>query len=110
VLTQGTRDDGKYFIDIDQLATGGVKGTTEKRTLDWTFRDHSDWLFGNLRGKSRWTTFKELLEESKGKGVEEEDIKWLTEGWLPETAEGDVVDAFVDNQEKGWTSRSVSWR
>lgn len=30
-------DEGVEHIDIEQTATGGVKGTTENRTLDWTY-------------------------------------------------------------------------
>lgn len=30
-------DDGVEHIDIEQTATGGIKGTTENRTLDWTY-------------------------------------------------------------------------
>ena len=108
VLRQGTRDNGEYFIDIDQLATGGVKGTTEKRTLDWTYREHSDWLFGDLKGKSRWSSFKQVLEDAKDKETnEQDDAKWLTEGWLPETSDGEVVEAYVESNNKGWTSRQV---
>src|SRR5262245_39919282 len=63
-------------IDIEQTATGGIKGTTEKRALDWTYRGHSDWLFGELQGRSRMNTIAKILEDAKGKGVEEEDAKF----------------------------------
>lgn len=84
-----------------------MKGTTEKRTLDWQYRDHSDWLFGDLKGKSRYTTIANILEESKGKGDTEEDAKFICEGWLPETQEGDVVESYVDNEGKGWTGWQI---
>jgi hypothetical protein len=34
--------DGTEHIDIAQTLTGGIKGTTELRTLDWQERQHSD--------------------------------------------------------------------
>lgn len=42
-----------YHIDIDQVITGGIPGSSEKRELDWEERPHSDSIFGNLRGRSR---------------------------------------------------------
>jgi hypothetical protein len=85
-----TGEDGKPTtqIDIEQFATAGVKGSTEKRTLDWQYRGHTDWLFGTLQGRSRYNTLQAILEESKGKTIEEEDAKYLAEGWLQETEEG----------------------
>lgn len=90
-------------IVIQQSATGGVKGTTEKRALDWTFRPHSDWLFGDLQGRSRYNSIAAILKEKEGKGVEETDAKFLCDGWLPETLDGEVVESFVDNDGKQWT-------
>jgi hypothetical protein len=104
-----TGDDGKHIaqITIDQFITGGLKGTTENRTLDWQYRGHSDWLFGTLQGRSRYTTLKAIMEESKGKGVVEEDAKFLSEGWLKETEEGEVVESFVDNEDAKWTGWQI---
>jgi hypothetical protein len=47
-------EESKTHIDIEQTATGGVKGTTENRTLDWNERSHSDYMFGDLKGRSEW--------------------------------------------------------
>ncbi|KAF2679327.1 hypothetical protein K458DRAFT_445878 [Lentithecium fluviatile CBS 122367] len=100
-------------IDIEQSATGGVKGTTEKRCLDWEYRSHSDWLFGELRGKSRITTLARILEEAKDaegesvkEGRREEDAKFLAEGWLEESKDGEVVESFADAK-SGWTGWQV---
>jgi hypothetical protein len=104
-----TGEDGKPTaqIDIEQFATAGVKGSTEKRTLDWHAREHSDWLFGTLQGKSRYNTIQAVVEASKGKGTEEEDAKYLAEGWLPETSDGEVVESFVDNNGAKWTGWQI---
>jgi hypothetical protein len=100
-------------IDIEQTATGGVKGTTELRTLDWTYRTHSDWLFGTLQGKSRITTLKAIVDETKEEGGEAakdgrrlDDAEWLAQGWLEETVNGEVVESFADAV-KGWQTWQI---
>lgn len=93
-------------IDFDNNAAG-MKGTTERRTLDWKERSNSDYLFGDLVGRSRWNTLKGVLEENKGKGAIEEDAKYLCEGWLEETVEGEVVESWNQNKEKGWTGWQI---
>lgn len=47
-------EDGKVHIDIGQTLTGGLQGTAEHRILDWQTRSHSDHIFGNLEGQSRF--------------------------------------------------------
>ncbi|ORY15018.1 hypothetical protein BCR34DRAFT_509013 [Clohesyomyces aquaticus] len=98
-------------IQIDQSGTGGVKGTTELRILDWQYRAHEDWLFGAVKGRSRWNTLKGLKEEyvGKGKGVIEEDVLFLIkEGeWGQDTVDGEVVESYVENEEKGWTAWQI---
>ncbi|KAJ6014475.1 hypothetical protein N7540_009066 [Penicillium herquei] len=42
-----------YHIDADQVITGGIKGTSERRVLDWTEREHTDDIFGTVRGLSK---------------------------------------------------------
>lgn len=45
-------DDGQTHIDIEQTATGGIKGTSEKRTLNWKVPEgnHKDGIFGEVEG------------------------------------------------------------
>lgn len=40
-------------IDIEQIATGGIKGTSEERITDWTGRPHTDHIFGTVEGRSQ---------------------------------------------------------
>ncbi|KAI2615613.1 hypothetical protein GGR54DRAFT_612016 [Hypoxylon sp. NC1633] len=47
-------------VDIQQVATAGIKGTAENRCLDHVFREHRDWLFGRVRGRTRFVTAAEL--------------------------------------------------
>ncbi|KAF1997437.1 hypothetical protein P154DRAFT_555743 [Amniculicola lignicola CBS 123094] len=100
-------------ITIDQFATGGIKGTTEHRTLDWTWRPHSDWLFGSCRGHSRFNTLADIKAEVAGTPREPfrgEDVEFLTEGWLAESVEGEVIDNVVENLDAGGSGGWAGWQ
>ncbi|KAF2118126.1 hypothetical protein BDV96DRAFT_596999 [Lophiotrema nucula] len=112
--TTEATDPPATTIVIEQTVTGGLKGTTEKRTLDWQWRAHSDHLFGDLRGRSRYTTLSAILTDPQGsyedKAALDEDAKFLVgeEGtWLEETKEGEVVESYVENEGKGWTGWQI---
>lgn len=85
-------------IDIAQVATGGIGGTTERRTLDWTIREHKDGIFGECKGKSRWVKLHDLEEGP--------DKEWFSQGWLEEDG-GEHVQAWVTNEKNGWTAVQV---
>jgi hypothetical protein len=88
-------------VEIEQTGTGGVKGTSEKRCLDNVFRDHTDYLFGHVKGQSRWATPADL-----------EDA-FLNGGWL----EGDEekggpnsethLVSHVESYDNGWTATQI---
>lgn len=79
-------------IDIEQVATAGVKGTTENRCLDYEFREHSDWLFGHVKGRSRFLGVAELKAWVAGEAK--------TEGWVEdEFAALDWLEG--DGEQKG---------
>ncbi|CAG9954714.1 unnamed protein product [Clonostachys rosea f. rosea IK726] len=40
-------------IDIEQTAAG-LSSTHERRCVDDTWREHEDWLFGKVKGRTRW--------------------------------------------------------
>lgn len=103
----GENGESVTQIALEQTATGGLKGSTETRVTDWYPRGHSDWLFGTVEGKSRYNTLAKIQEENKGQGVLEEDAKYLAEGWLQESAEGDIFESFVDNAGNKWTAWQV---
>jgi hypothetical protein len=100
---QYTSEDGHTHIDIEQTATGGIKGTTELRELDWTERSHVDHIFGSMKGKSRWITIDnpEIPDD------------FLKEGWIEGEEENGGpngerhIESFVDNEEKGWTGEQI---
>lgn len=75
-------DDGVERIDIDQKLTG-IPGTGENRILDWTFREHDDYLFGAVLGKSRRANVDEIENE------------FLRKGWLPDTVQDGVINSYV---------------
>ena len=81
-------------VDIQQVATGGISGTTENRTLDWTYRDHKDGIFGSVKGKSRWV-----------KLVDVDDDEFLKTGW--DDMEGDHIQSYVESNGNGWTADQV---
>lgn len=95
-------DAGVYHIDIDQTATGGIKGTSEERILDWTDRPHEDHVFGSLIGKSRWI-------DNKGEIWDELD-SFLKEEWLDERVgpNGEpIVQNSVVNNTNGWKATQL---
>ena len=102
-------DHGTVKVDIDQVLSGGLKGSVEERALDWQWRGHTDYFFGTVKGRSRYNTLSAVLEEAKAKGVkgEEEDARFLAEGWLEESVEGEVMESFVENEGSGWTAWQV---
>ncbi|EUC47610.1 hypothetical protein COCMIDRAFT_3404 [Bipolaris oryzae ATCC 44560] len=110
-LRQSTVDgsDGAptTLIEIDQVLTGGLKGSPENRTLDWTYREHTDFIFGVIRGRSRYSTLQKFQQESKETGATDEDIKYMTEGWLEETQQGDILESFMSSAAGKWISWNV---
>jgi len=78
-------DQGVEHIDIDQRLTGGIAGTIENRTLDWTFRVHSDYLFGPCLGRSRRVKLDEIEHD------------YLRKGWLPDIEEHGAINAYVES-------------
>ncbi|KAL4910595.1 hypothetical protein BDW74DRAFT_141444 [Aspergillus multicolor] len=41
-------------IDVENVVTGGLQGTSEARVTDWKRREHSDAIFGKVEGQSRF--------------------------------------------------------
>jgi hypothetical protein len=88
-------EDDMEHIDIEQTATGGIKGTTENRILDWKERPHEDHLFGKLIAQSRRTNLEDVQDE------------FLKKDWLEgEAREDGLIEAFAVS-ENGWNARQV---
>ncbi|RDL34380.1 Uncharacterized protein BP5553_07508 [Venustampulla echinocandica] len=100
-VKQYNDDAGTTHVDIDQTLTGGIKGTSEQRQLDWTAREHEDHLFGKVKGQSRWATL-DLPEDP-----------FLKEGWIDDDSENGGpegqrhIESFVVNEERGWDARQI---
>ncbi|KXX81908.1 hypothetical protein MMYC01_202320 [Madurella mycetomatis] len=88
-------------IEIEQTGTGGIKGSTEKRCLDNNFRDHSDWLFGHVKGQSRWLTPADISDP------------FLNSGWLEGEGEkggpnGEThLISHVESYDNDWTATQI---
>jgi len=98
-------------IDIEQVAAG-LSGTTELRCLDNTFRPHSDWLFGEVKGQSRYIATASIVPDLTGI-VGEAPAKWLTEDWIEDDAEkagpaGEThILSHVESVNNGWTATQI---
>lgn len=90
-------DGTTTHIDIQQTATGGLKGTAENRTLDDNWREHSDWLFGHVKGRTRWLASR----------AEVGDDAFLKSNWATEGEADEMVYAYVESLDKGWTATQV---
>ncbi|KAI4203207.1 MAG: hypothetical protein LQ350_002083 [Teloschistes chrysophthalmus] len=96
-ITQYTSsDDNSTHIDIHQIASPGNISSDENRILDWTYRDHSDKVFGEVKGKSRWAKLKEV-----------DDHEFLKEGY--DDLEGEHVQGYVESKSGGWTVDQLVW-
>ncbi|KAF8525171.1 hypothetical protein BU17DRAFT_62876 [Hysterangium stoloniferum] len=92
-------EGGVEHIDIKQTLTGGIGGTEENRTLDWTERSYSDRIFGDVVSKSRRISLDEVTDE------------FLKTGWIPEAVEPGVIHSYVvsDTSKSGlsWTAEQI---
>ncbi|KAK8203923.1 hypothetical protein IWZ01DRAFT_486352 [Phyllosticta capitalensis] len=112
-------DSKATHIDIDQsLSPGNIKGTSEKRTLTWSFDSHVDHVFGTVRGRSRWTTLSKIgddyaVGDLAGKDVakeRDEDVAFMKEGEWDESVTakgGEVVESWVESVDKGWMAWQI---
>ncbi|KAI1082996.1 hypothetical protein F5B20DRAFT_578071 [Whalleya microplaca] len=113
-LPPSTSPEPVTRIDIEQVVTAGMKGNAELRCLDFEFRDHKDWLFGHVRGQSKWVGADELaalVADARSKGWVEGDF--VGEGWLEAEEEkggpaGEThVYNHVESLDAGWTAIQV---
>lgn len=95
---------GVEHIDISQVATGGIGGTTEQRALDWVDRGHSDQLFGDVKGKNRWVSDLSAGESGEGGPLD----PYLVEGWnLADKEPGQYLQSWVINEKAKWTAEQI---
>ena len=105
-VIESTDDEGIVHIRIEQTATGGIKGETEIRKLDWSEVPHSSGVFGDMNNRSRWVDLSGSAESGAGGSLS----PWLTEGWLEESTGSDGQDHiqnWVVNGKNGWTAEQI---
>ncbi|KAI1840936.1 hypothetical protein JX265_004652 [Neoarthrinium moseri] len=108
---QYTDADGVVHIDIEQTATGGIKGTSEHRTVNNATREHSDWLFGHVVSRATWSAAgADALAAIEP--VKEHGVEFLAKGWLDGEAERTGPDAALHVvssavADGGWTATQV---
>jgi hypothetical protein len=95
-LKEYADDEGVTHIDIDQVLTGGIKGTTELRTLDNQWRPHTDHIFGEVRGRSHFVKAGTTSVEE----LDEKDKAFLADNW--EEGLDEVIETYVENEKAGW--------
>ncbi|KAI0137081.1 hypothetical protein BJ170DRAFT_43196 [Xylariales sp. AK1849] len=105
---QYTDAEGLVHIDIDQTATGGIKGTSENRVIGAPLVHHSDWLFGKVEARSEWLAGPLAEHES----IKEHGVDHLAKGWLEgdeeKTGPGGVAHLVTwVVSENGWTACQV---
>lgn len=112
-VKQEVAADGFTHITIANTVTGGIKGTTEARTLDYTYREHEDHIFGSLRGRSRWLDPSSPSAQPNPAFPEEGIMDgYLMDGWLEEGegagpgGESKVQSTSISN-DKGWTADQI---
>ncbi|KKY21723.1 hypothetical protein UCRPC4_g03490 [Phaeomoniella chlamydospora] len=109
-------------IKIIQTVTGGLKGTTEVRTLDFNRREHTDHVFGHVAGRTRYLSPNTEIESSiltklADGSIDPTDVQFLsgkvladgkmpTAGFLDED-EHTWIQSYVENEEAKWTAEQV---
>jgi hypothetical protein len=89
-----TGSESSVHIDIDQSAPG-VSPSKELRCLDGLSRDHSDWLFGDVKDQARWISQIEI------------DDEFLKSGWLAKEERKDLIWSQTISENKGWTATQI---
>lgn len=80
-------------LRMEQTATAAaIPGTTEEYILDWEWRSNHDAFFGEIEGRSRWTT----QSEAKNAGAEGD--------WPEQDSNGKLIQATGKKPDGAWTA------
>ncbi|OCK73156.1 hypothetical protein K432DRAFT_430726 [Lepidopterella palustris CBS 459.81] len=89
-------------ITCQQHVTGGIKGTTEVRVLDWKYAPRTDYVFGDVSARTRLIKLDEVAAEGE---FDAEDVAFLKEGM------GDgadlVLETVTESAARGWVERQT---
>lgn len=122
-ITQGSDSadlDADGWITLEQTLTGGIRGSPEKRQLDWTAFEHNDTMFGCVLVQSRhipaamdsdgrWRPVLEVQTQIDRPGIE----SFFKESLIPdqsirENKETAFMHDYVQSSNGGWTAEQVS--
>lgn len=84
---------------LEYIASFGLRGTTETRKLDWNQTTHKDFIFGEVKGRSKFVSADEVSRDSS--------LKSLFEEFGMEVQ--DIVYSEADAADGTWTSQMVSF-
>jgi hypothetical protein len=110
----GTTDKTVQHIDVDNIVTGGVQGSSEQRITDWKKREHSDNIFGKVEGQSRF--LRGTAKDGKVRpdlqvltNIDDDKIEKFLRGEI--LADGSECEGFlVDKlEEEGWGAGEGLW-
>ncbi|CEN59773.1 hypothetical protein ASPCAL02217 [Aspergillus calidoustus] len=111
----GTTDKTVQHIDVDNIVTGGVQGSSEQRITDWKKREHSDNIFGKVEGQSRF--LRGSVKDGKVRpdlqvltNIDDDKIEKFLRGEI--LADGSECEGFlVDKleEEDGWGAGEGLW-
>ncbi|KAL2860862.1 uncharacterized protein BJX67DRAFT_367845 [Aspergillus lucknowensis] len=126
-----TTDITVQHIDVDNIVTGGVQGSSELRITDWKKREHNDNIFGRVEGQSRFLRGSakdgkvtpdveistNLDDEKIGKFLRGEILAdgSESEGFLVDKVEGEgwgageglFLQSYVESLDSSWTAEQI---
>ncbi|KAL6415868.1 hypothetical protein AUP68_00073 [Ilyonectria robusta] len=80
---------------INTTQSSSLNSTQEDRCFDNIMRDHSDWIFGAVKGLSRWVSLDEIEDE------------FLKKDWLVEGEGKTLIFNYAESQGNGWDATQV---
>ncbi|KAF7550963.1 hypothetical protein G7Z17_g5379 [Cylindrodendrum hubeiense] len=92
-LPPSTSTDEVTHLNTTQWST--LNSTQEDRCFDNTMRDHSDWIFGAVKGLTRWVSLEEIEDE------------FLKKDWLVEGEGKTLIFSFAESQGNGWDATQI---
>ncbi|KAF2723320.1 hypothetical protein K431DRAFT_283126 [Polychaeton citri CBS 116435] len=95
-IRQYTDAEDRLHLDTEQVSTGGIR-SNEERTLDWTWRDKSDTVFGKVRGRVRLVKLVDV----------EGEVEFLKEGLEGEGEDRLVLENQTCSLTDDWTAQQI---
>ncbi|OQE15880.1 hypothetical protein PENSTE_c026G03300 [Penicillium steckii] len=90
---QQVDSSGVTTITIHNMASGGIKGTTETRVVDGDSREHTDYIWGHVKGLCRFMPTGDTTTDDK-----------LSGDWSEETREGECIVDETSAVDGSWSS------